>query len=45
MNKTYIVRLSDEERSQLTELTRKGKAVAYKIGLKLEKLLYIRAIL
>jgi transposase len=31
MNKKYIVRLSDEERSQLTELTRKGKAAAYKI--------------
>src|SRR5262245_39076593 len=31
MNKKYIVRLSDEERHQLTELTRKGKAVAYKI--------------
>jgi hypothetical protein len=31
MNKKYIVRLSDEEREQLTELTRKGKAAAYKI--------------
>jgi transposase len=31
MNKKYIVRLSDEERSQLAELTRKGKAAAYKI--------------
>ena len=31
MNKKYIVRLSEEERSQLTELTRKGKAAAYKI--------------
>jgi hypothetical protein len=31
MNKKYIVRLSDEERSQLTELTRKGKAAASKI--------------
>jgi transposase len=31
MNKKYIVRLSDEERHQLTELTRKGKAAAYKI--------------
>ena len=30
MNKKYIVRLSDAERSQLTELTRKGKAAAYK---------------
>jgi transposase len=31
MNKKYVVRLSDEERHQLTELTRKGKAAAYKI--------------
>jgi transposase len=31
MNKKYIVRLADEERSQLAELTRKGKAAAYKI--------------
>ena len=31
MNKKYIVRLSDEERAQLTELTRKGHAAAYKI--------------
>ena len=31
MNKKYIVRLSDEERAQLTELTRKGKAAASKI--------------
>jgi transposase len=31
MNKKYIVRLSDEERAQLTELTRKGKAAAFKI--------------
>jgi hypothetical protein len=31
MNKKYIVRLADEERSQLTELTRKGTAAAYKI--------------
>lgn len=31
MNKKYIVRLSDAERAQLTELTRKGKAAAYKI--------------
>src|SRR5919197_2470741 len=30
-NKKYIVRLADEERAQLTELTRKGKAAAYKI--------------
>ena len=31
MNKQYIVRLSDEERSQLTKLTSQGKAAAYKI--------------
>jgi transposase len=31
MNKKYIVRLTDEERSPLTELTRKGNAAAYKI--------------
>jgi transposase len=31
MNKKYIVRLSDEERRQLTELTSKGKAAASKI--------------
>lgn len=31
MNKKYIVRLSDEERRQLTELTSKGRAAAYKI--------------
>jgi transposase len=31
MNKRYIVRLSEAERTQLTELTRKGKAAAYKI--------------
>ena len=31
MNKKYIVRLADEERSQLTALTSKGKAAAYKI--------------
>jgi transposase len=31
MNKKYIVRLADEERRQLAELTRKGKAAAYKI--------------
>ena len=30
MNKKYIVRLTDEERAQLAELTRKGKAAAYK---------------
>lgn len=31
MNKKYIVRLSEQERQQLEELTRKGKAAAYKI--------------
>src|SRR5919197_3570644 len=31
MNKKYIVRLSDEERRQVTELIRKGTAAAYKI--------------
>jgi transposase len=31
MNKKYIVRLTDAEREQLTELTRKGKAAASKI--------------
>jgi transposase len=31
MKKKYIVRRSDEECEQLTELTRKGKAAAYKI--------------
>ena len=31
MNKKYIVRLTDEEREQLAELTRKGKAAASKI--------------
>lgn len=31
MNKKYIVRLSDEERQQLIELTTTGKAAAYKI--------------
>jgi hypothetical protein len=31
MNKQYIVRLSDAERAQLTALTRKGRAAAYKI--------------
>jgi hypothetical protein len=30
MNKKYIVRLSDEEREQMAELTRTGKAAAYK---------------
>jgi len=31
MNKKYIVRLADEERRQVAELTRKGKAAASKI--------------
>ena len=31
MNKTYIVRLTDDERQELVQLTRRGKAVAYKI--------------
>jgi hypothetical protein len=31
MNKKYIVRLSDEEREQLADLTRRGKAAADKI--------------
>jgi transposase len=31
MHKKDIVRLADEERAQLTELTRKGTAAAYKI--------------
>ena len=31
MNKTYIVRLTDDERQELVQLTRSGKAVAYKI--------------
>jgi transposase len=31
MNKKYIVRLTDAEREQLTELTRQGKAAASKI--------------
>jgi hypothetical protein len=31
MHKKDIVRLSDAERAQLTELTRKGQAAAYKI--------------
>src|SRR5215467_7137438 len=31
MNKKYIVRLADEEREQLTELTSKGRAAASKI--------------
>jgi hypothetical protein len=31
MHKKHIVRLSDEDRTQLTELTNKGTAAAYKI--------------
>jgi transposase len=31
MNKTYIVHLTDDERQELFQLTRKGKAAAYKI--------------
>jgi hypothetical protein len=31
MNKTYIVRLTDDERQELLQLTRSGKAAAYKI--------------
>jgi hypothetical protein len=31
MNKTYIVRLTDNERQELLQLTRSGKAAAYKI--------------
>ena len=31
MNKTYIVRLTDDERQELVQLTRSGKAAAYKI--------------
>lgn len=31
MNKKYIVRLTEEERSTLTELVNKGQAAAYKI--------------
>jgi hypothetical protein len=31
MNKTYIVRLMDEERQQLKDVVKKGKAAAYKI--------------
>jgi hypothetical protein len=31
MNQKYIVRLTEAEREQLTKLTRKGKAAAYKI--------------
>jgi hypothetical protein len=28
MNKTYIVRLTDDERQELLQLTRRGKAAA-----------------
>ena len=31
MNKTYIVRLTDDERQELVQLTKSGKAAAYKI--------------
>ncbi|WP_279512406.1 hypothetical protein [Candidatus Thiosymbion oneisti] len=31
MNKKYIVRLTEEERAQLSELVNKGQAAAYKI--------------
>jgi hypothetical protein len=31
MNKTYIVRLTDDERQGLLPLTKSGKAAAYKI--------------
>lgn len=31
MNKTYIVRLTDGERQELLQLTRRGKAAAYKL--------------
>src|SRR5262245_40777779 len=31
MNKTYVVRLTDDERQELLQLTRRGKAVASKI--------------
>lgn len=31
MNKKYIVRLTEQERAQLTEIVSKGKAAAYKI--------------
>src|SRR5262245_43342721 len=31
MNKTYIVRLTDDERQELLQLTRSGKTAAYKI--------------
>ena len=30
MKKTFIVRLSEEERQELTNLVRKGKVVAYR---------------
>src|SRR5262252_6425114 len=31
MNKTYIVRLTDDARQELVQLTKSGKAAAYKI--------------
>jgi hypothetical protein len=31
MNKTSIVRLTDDERQELVQLTRSGKAAAYKL--------------
>ena len=31
MRKVYVVRLTGEERAQLKEMTRKGKAAAYKL--------------
>ncbi|WP_166664668.1 hypothetical protein [Candidatus Thiosymbion oneisti] len=31
MNKKYLVRLTEEERAQLSELVNKGQAAAYKI--------------
>src|SRR4029450_11853138 len=31
MNKTYVVRLTDDERQELVQLTKSGKAAAYKI--------------
>jgi hypothetical protein len=31
MNKTYMVRLTDDERQELWQLTSRGKAAAYKI--------------
>jgi hypothetical protein len=34
MNKRYIVRLTDEERKDLEEMTAKGRQAAYKISLR-----------